>query len=111
MKIQLISIFLETLRLYPPGSALVRKCTENYRIEDSNIVLEKGTGVLIPILGLHKDPGYFPDPEEFDPDRFSDENKSKIPTYAYMPFGEGPRVCIGTCSTLFVFIIYHSYIL
>lgn len=51
--------------------------------------------VLIPIMGLHRDAEYYPDPERFDPDRLSDENKKNIPDYAYMPFGEGPRMCIG----------------
>lgn len=57
--------------------------------------MEKDTLVLIPIYGIHHDEEYYPNPEEFDPERFSEENKRKIPPFAYMPFGEGPRVCIG----------------
>jgi cytochrome P450 family 9 len=51
--------------------------------------------VWIPIYALHHDPHYFPDPEKFDPERFSDENKQKMKNCTYMPFGSGPGNCIG----------------
>lgn len=87
--------FSETLRKYPPVPTLNRECSIDYTIPDTDIVIEKGTRVLIPAYGLHHDPDYFPDPDKFDPDRFSEENKGKIPSYAYLPFGDGPRNCIG----------------
>ena len=46
-------------------------------------------------MSLHRDPEYFPDPEKFYPERFSDENKQKIVPFSYLPFGSGPRNCIG----------------
>ena len=51
--------------------------------------------IYIPVLALHHDPTYFPDPDKFDPERFTEENKHSIPNYTYIPFGEGPRMCIG----------------
>lgn len=51
--------------------------------------------VLIPAVGIHYDPKYFPNPNKFDPDRFSDENKSSIVPGSYIPFGVSPRNCIG----------------
>lgn len=51
--------------------------------------------INIPIMGLHYDPNYYPNPEKFDPERFNDENKAKLNPYTYLPFGYGPRVCIG----------------
>jgi cytochrome P450 family 6 len=59
--------------------------------------LEKGILTIIPVLGLHHDPKYYPDPERFDPERFSKEEIEKRHHYVYLPFGEGPRICIGKC--------------
>nr|XP_022911518.1 probable cytochrome P450 6a14 [Onthophagus taurus] len=84
----------ETLRKYPPVHFLPRKCTQNYKLPNGAEV-EKGTKVFISVMGLHRDEEYFPNPDKFDPDRFSDENKHNIVPYSYIPFGEGPRICIG----------------
>lgn len=51
--------------------------------------------IIIPTLGLHHDSNYFPNPEVFDPERFSDERRSTIQPGSYLPFGDGPRICIG----------------
>ncbi|KAI4461640.1 cytochrome p450 [Holotrichia oblita] len=85
----------ETLRKYPPASMISRVCTKDYEIEGTGVTIETGTEVFVSILGLHRDPEYFPDPEKFDPERFSHENKSNIRSFTYLPFGEGPRICIG----------------
>lgn len=57
--------------------------------------MEPGIKIFISILALHLDEEYFPDPKRFVPERFNDENRHKFPQYAYLPFGEGPRNCIG----------------
>ncbi|XP_063243313.1 cytochrome P450 6j1-like [Bacillus rossius redtenbacheri] len=85
----------ETLRKYPTLSFLERMCLSDYKIPGTKLTIEKGIQVMIPVLGIHSDPEYYPDPTKFDPERFSAENKSKIPPYAFLPFGEGPRICIG----------------
>ncbi|CAG2060818.1 unnamed protein product [Timema podura] len=85
----------ETLRKYPSVSNLERLCTKEYVIPHTDVTVEKGTLVMIPAYALHHDPDYFPDPEKFDPERFNQDNKNSFPQYAYLPFGEGPRICIG----------------
>ncbi|XP_069702404.1 probable cytochrome P450 6a13 [Periplaneta americana] len=85
----------ETLRKYPPVQNLFRECAKPYKIPGTDAVLEKGMRVFIPVMGLHYDPKYYPEPERFDPERFSDREKSRRPQYTYLPFGEGPRICIG----------------
>jgi cytochrome P450 family 6 len=90
----IIFLFTETLRKYPLLSIL-RECTKNYTIPGTQIVIEKGTPIIIPTFGLHNDPKYYPDPEQFIPERFSDEEMVKKYQYIYLPFGEGPRLCIG----------------
>ncbi|XP_030761383.1 cytochrome P450 6A1-like isoform X3 [Sitophilus oryzae] len=85
----------ETLRKFPPGAVIPRRCTKTYKVPGTEVVIEKGTRVIIPVWGLHRDPEFYPNPEEFNPENFSTENKAKRPDIAYIPFGEGPRMCIG----------------
>ncbi|KAM0725021.1 putative cytochrome P450 6a14 [Formica fusca] len=85
----------ETLRKYPPVGATQRICAESYKIPDSDVVLEKGTKVLVPIYAIHHDPLYYKNPNVFDPNRFIDENKKLHDNDTYLPFGNGPRICIG----------------
>lgn len=87
--------FLEALWKYPPVSMLHRKCTIDYTIPDTVVVLKKGTRTLISVLGLHYDPEYFEEPDAFKPERFDDDAQQNIPQYANLPFGDGPRNCIG----------------
>lgn len=86
----------ETLRMYPILGYLNRMPNETYKVPNFDLVIEKGTPVYIPMLGLHYDPEYFPNPEKFDPERFSEENKRNRPSCVFFPFGEGPHACIGT---------------
>lgn len=97
----MIYIFSETLRRWPNAIAADRQCTKPYTIqpvtsEEKPIHIEKGEIIWIPIFGIHHDPKYYPEPQKFDPERFNDENKHKINPYTYLPFGVGPRNCIGS---------------
>jgi cytochrome P450 family 6 len=84
--------------MYPPLVAVTRECTKPVTLRGTDVTVEKGMLVLMPILGLHHDSKYYPDPERFDPERFSEEEKKKRPHFSYLPFGEGPRMCIGSVS-------------
>jgi hypothetical protein len=55
---------------------------------------------VIPVLALHRDPKYYPEPERFDSERFNEDEKTRRHHYVYLPFGEGPRICIGTFTAL-----------
>lgn len=85
----------ETLRKYPPLGFLDRVAIQDYKVPNSDLIIEKGTPIMISMTGMHYDPQYFPNPDKFDPERFNEVNKRNIPSYVYFPFGEGPHVCIG----------------
>ncbi|KAF7286477.1 cytochrome P450 9e2-like [Rhynchophorus ferrugineus] len=94
-------VVCELQRKWPQGALLDRVCTRQYTIEaerpdESPLTIPVGQLLWIPVFGIHRDPSYYPDPEKFVPERFSDENKAKIKPYTYIPFGLGPRNCIGS---------------
>ncbi|XP_052862555.1 probable cytochrome P450 9f2 [Anopheles cruzii] len=89
----------ETLRKWPIAVMVNRECVQDYEYNDGNgtkFSIEKGMVVLISIIGMHFDPKYYTDPERFDPERFSEENRKNIHPGTYIPFGVGPRNCIGS---------------
>nr|ARN17942.1 cytochrome P450-19 [Cephus cinctus] len=93
-------VISETLRKHPPVPAIDRVCVKSFQLPQSmpgysDVTVEKGSVAWFPVHALHYDPQYFPDPYKFDPERFNDENKDKIVPYTYLPFGLGPRMCIG----------------
>ncbi|XP_017782505.1 PREDICTED: cytochrome P450 9e2-like [Nicrophorus vespilloides] len=94
-------VISETLRKWPPAVAMDRCCVKPYTIpaaspNESPVHLKLGDIIWLPIIGIHRDPEYYPEPEKFDPERFNDENKHKIKSFTYNPFGYGPRNCIGS---------------
>lgn len=85
----------ETFRLWPAAPIIDRMCSKDFELEyddGKKIHFEAGRNFYLPIYGLHHDEKYFPNPETFDPERFSEENKDNINRDAYMPFGVGPRL-------------------
>lgn len=84
----------EALRLYPVLGVLTREVVEKYTLP-SGLEVDKGVRIHIPVYHLQHSPDHFPEPERFRPERFLRENKKNVKPYTYMPFGEGPRICIG----------------
>lgn len=116
----LAMVFKETLRLYPVLAYMDRRATlenEEYSLEPfGDFKIQHGMPVFIPVYAIQRDPKYFPEPEKFDPERFSQENRGNIESGTYFPFGSGPRTCIGerfaTISGkvgLFYFLKNHYY--
>jgi cytochrome P450 family 6 len=85
----------ETFRKHPPVPILNRVCTKKYTIPGSDITMNVGEKLLIPTYAFHYDPKYYPNPEVFDPERFTEENIASRVRGTFLPFGDGPRICIG----------------
>jgi cytochrome P450 len=83
----------EAMRLYPPAAGVAREPIED--VEIGGYVVPKGSLVTANMFALHRDPRFFDAPERFDPERFARGWEDRIPRGAYLPFGGGPRVCIG----------------
>ena len=84
----------EAMRLYPPAPLIARSVEED--IEIAGVPLPKGSVVFVPIYAVHRHASLWERPDVFDPDRFAPGTSGSRHRYAFMPFGAGPRVCIGT---------------
>ncbi len=83
----------ESMRLFPPVPMMTRQAVADAHIEGR--LIRAGTSVLMPIYAIHRHAKRWQNPHEFDPRRFAPGNAAAIPRYQYMPFGAGPRICIG----------------
>src|SRR5205085_9432769 len=80
-------------RLYPPGWIINRVALHDVTV--AGIPLRKHQTVIMSVYTIHRRPEFYPAPERFDPDRFLPGNEKRRPRHAYLPFGAGPRICIG----------------
>ncbi|XP_044729378.1 cytochrome P450 9e2-like [Chrysoperla carnea] len=94
----------EAFRLNPPLYFSLRDCTSPIEFpmpkddeskENEKLLIEPGVTMIIPMYQIHRDPKYHKNPEEFNPSRFMDKEKSSIQNYTYFPFSDGPRMCLG----------------
>lgn len=90
---RLDAVIDESLRLHPPAPAFAREPTVDIRLR--GVTLPAGTTLMIAPFILHRDPRWFPDPLTWDPRRWTPEQRTALPRFAFLPFGGGPRVCIG----------------
>lgn len=86
-------VIKESMRLYPPAWGITRQAVED--VEIGGYLVPKDTTLFVSPWTLGRDARWFPHPQRFEPERFSPENEARIPKYTYIPFGGGPRVCIG----------------
>nr|XP_058148558.1 cytochrome P450 4F2-like isoform X1 [Dasypus novemcinctus] len=84
----------ESLRLHPPVTTISRSCTEDIVLPEGRVI-PKGVICVISIFGTHHNPTVWPNPEVYDPFRFSPENTQERSPLAFIPFSAGPRNCIG----------------
>ena len=104
-------IIQESMRYYSAAVKVNRVCSKDTVI--NGIMIPKGTIITIPLQMIHKDPEYWPEPEKFDPERFTPEQKAKRHPYVWQPFGMGPRNCVGMRLGLMelkitlVYLIHH----
>lgn len=104
--------------MHPPFDTILRECTKDFKIPDSDVVIEAGTPVFLSITGLHYDATYYDDPKEFRPERFLDAqgvNKNSV-NRPYLAFGDGPRNCVGQRlgklqTKIGLCIIFHKFII
>jgi cytochrome P450 len=86
-------VFAESLRLYPPAWAIGRMARSEFRL--FNYLVPKQSICIMSPYVMHRHPRFWPEPERFDPDRWTPEARESRPKFAYFPFGGGPRTCAG----------------
>ena len=86
-------VLMESMRLFPPAPLIVRRTTRPVPLDGTTV--QAGSSVHIPIYALHRQERLWPRAQTFDPDRFAPGPAAERERFAYMPFGAGPRVCIG----------------
>lgn len=86
-------VIRESMRLYPPVAVLARKAHEDTEIGPYPVAA--GSEVIAWVYHTHRDPTHFPEPVAFRPERFAEAERDKLPKMAYLPFGGGPRLCVG----------------
>ncbi len=93
-----LDVFRETVRLYPPVGVLIREAATSTTMREKRMA--PGSPVLVSPWLIHRNPHHWPNPNAFDPDRFQRESDAEAIANAYIPFGQGPRVCIGMAFAL-----------
>jgi cytochrome P450 len=91
-------VLKESMRLYPPAPLMSRQSIVDTDL--GGIPIKAGTQIIIPIYAIQRHRRYWSNPDFFEPGRFAPDNEAKIARYHYMPFGAGPRICIGMAFAL-----------
>lgn len=99
--------------MYPSIGFFMRKSRQEYTIPGTEVTIDKGVAVIMPIQAMQNDERFFDNPKEFRPERFHPDNMDQVNKYVYMPFAEGPRICIGEFEAyktynLFRIVFYYN---
>jgi cytochrome P450 len=97
------AVIAESMRLFPPVYVIGREATADLELGGYHV--KRGYTVLMSQWVNHRDPKYFPEPEEFRPERWEDGLAKRIPKFAYYPFGGGQRMCVGSTFALMEAVI------
>lgn len=89
------STISESQRIHVPFLVKNKLCTADYTFPDQSLSIKAGTTIAVSVHSMHRDPKFYPDPEQFIPERFTDDEVAKRHKFVYLPFGEGPRMCLG----------------
>jgi cytochrome P450 len=87
------AVLTEAMRLYPPAWLMGRRAIKDYQL--AGYTIPAGSIVLMSQFVMHHNPRYFPEPDRFNPERWTAQMRANLPKFAYFPFGGGPRICIG----------------
>lgn len=106
-------VICESLRLWPSSPLTGRSCSKPFdlKVDGKNLHFDENLDFLVPILSIHRSKEYFTDPDVFDPERFNEENRRTMNSDAYIPFGSGPRQCIGVKFSLMELKVIFFYLL
>lgn len=88
-------VFKEAQRMFPSLGFLIRQCARRYTFPESDLTIDEGVTIFIPVQAFHLDQQFFDDPLTFRPERFFHEFSNPMTKYVYLPFGTGPRACVG----------------
>lgn len=110
-------IFVETIRIGPSAFLLAKNCTKSielYDFDGTKLIVEEGTSIQLPIFAIHHDEHFYDEPNAFKPRRFESKPLNELKKSGhFLPFGDGPRICLGKSNYLHCFIStnqnsYHS---
>ncbi|CAD6227307.1 GSCOCT00006096001.2-RA-CDS [Cotesia congregata] len=111
------AVITEALRMYPAMIIADRLCTKGFELPPAAprakpYLLKPGSLVMLSTWAIHRDLEYFPEPDTFDPDRFLEDRRKTVNSVAYLPFGAGPRMCIGNRFALLeIKVMFYFHLL
>lgn len=88
-------VIMETLRMYPPVPLIARQVDQDVKLASGPYVIPKGASVVILQFAVHRNPNFYPNPDNFDPDNFLPDRMAQRHFYSFIPFSAGPRSCVG----------------